>query len=414
MPAWQYGVADGSPQNQRRRVVVRLPYHAGDRRTVAPAHGSPQIRVRQRIDLQREQSSPAVVRSPLARKRAVLEHVVQPQQRARPREAPPLDEIGVHATHWAAKPSSSRARTGLRITSTHPALPTSLGQRAVVMSGERHGDARRGARGRSLGEDIETVPVGQRQVEQHEVGPMAGACGDGLGHRRCHSGAVAAGLEEQPERIGRQRMIFDDEDIDRVAWSPGQRRRCVHQATSRSMASTSCCRRSNAQYRPPSASSSSCRPCSTTRPSSSTTIQVASRIALIRCDAMMAVRPDSALAQSAQDLGLGVGVDGRQRVVEQDDGRAPRQRARQRGALLLAARQIDAALAQHGVVTAGELAIPSHRVARRGRPSARRRSLPVLETGPPASSASPWGAVRLARRPGLRYGRTRGWPQWCR
>src|SRR5687768_17098303 len=40
-------------------------------------------------------------------------------------------------------------------------------------------------------------------------------------------------------------------------------------------------------------------------------------------------------AQRAQDRGLGVRVDGGERIVEEDDVRAPRQRSRQRRALLL-------------------------------------------------------------------------------
>src|SRR5690349_10060101 len=53
-------------------------------------------------------------------------------------------------------------------------------------------------------------------------------------------------------------------------------------SSSSSIASSSCWRFRSAQYRPPAASSSSCRPCSTISPASSTTIQLASRIALIR------------------------------------------------------------------------------------------------------------------------------------
>src|SRR6185437_10460197 len=60
---------------------------------------------------------------------------------------------------------------------------------------------------------------------------------------------------------------------------------------SASIDSSNCCRLSSAQYRPPADNSSECRPCSTIRPSSNTMIQVASRIALTRWEAMSAVRP---------------------------------------------------------------------------------------------------------------------------
>src|SRR6185437_13995492 len=48
---------------------------------------------------------------------------------------------------------------------------------------------------------------------------------------------------------------------------------------SSSIASSNCCRFNSDQYRPPAANNSSWRPCSTIRPPSSTTIQLASRMA---------------------------------------------------------------------------------------------------------------------------------------
>ena len=73
-------------------------------------------------------------------------------------------------------------------------------------------------------------------------------------------------------------------------------------------------------------------------------------------------------AQCGQDVRLGAGVHGRERVVEQQQGRVGQQRARDRHALALAARQRDAALAHRGVVALGQAldVVVHRRLARRG------------------------------------------------
>ena len=60
-------------------------------------------------------------------------------------------------------------------------------------------------------------------------------------------------------------------------------------------------------------------------------------------------------AQVFEDGRLGVGVDGAERVVEDEHQRLARQRARQRGSLLLPTRQVDAAFPEHRVVPSGEI-----------------------------------------------------------
>ena len=70
------------------------------------------------------------------------------------------------------------------------------------------------------------------------------------------------------------------------------------------------------------------------------------------------------VAQTGEDFFLCVGVDGRQRVVQNEDARIDDDRAGDGRPLLLAARQRDAALADHRVVSLGEvgdiLVEPSH------------------------------------------------------
>ena len=69
---------------------------------------------------------------------------------------------------------------------------------------------------------------------------------------------------------------------------------------------------------------------------------------------MIDVRCAHHAAQPRQDLLLGVGVHRRQRIVEDQDPRVDEQRAREGRPLLLAARQRDAALADHRVVALRE------------------------------------------------------------
>ena len=67
------------------------------------------------------------------------------------------------------------------------------------------------------------------------------------------------------------------------------------------------------------------------------------------------MRPASAGPQARDDVLLGLGVDGRERVVEHEHARARDQRARERDALALAAREVDAALADQRVVAVRQL-----------------------------------------------------------
>ena len=59
------------------------------------------------------------------------------------------------------------------------------------------------------------------------------------------------------------------------------------------------------------------------------------------------------------DEPLGLRVEGRGRLVQHEDGRVPEDRARNRDPLLLASREAIAALADHGVVAVGRVAISS-------------------------------------------------------
>ena len=117
--------------------------------------------------------------------------------------------------------------------------------------------------------------------------------------------------------------------------------------------SSRCCfskRRCSSRSR---ASSSSCVPSSAMRPSTRTAIGR-------RCGGGDAVGDEDRgaalhdFAQAGEDLLLGVGVDGGQCVVEDEDAGVAEHGAGDGGALLLAAGEGDAALADHGVEAAGE------------------------------------------------------------
>ena len=60
-------------------------------------------------------------------------------------------------------------------------------------------------------------------------------------------------------------------------------------------------------------------------------------------------------AQRVDEQPLGLGVDGRERIVEDDDPRAGDERARERDALALAAGEVHAALADQRVVAVGQV-----------------------------------------------------------
>ena len=92
------------------------------------------------------------------------------------------------------------------------------------------------------------------------------------------------------------------------------------------------------------------RPRATIRPSSSTTIWSASAIVESRCAMMIVVRPAITSCERDADPRLGGGVDGCGRVVEDQDPRIGEQRAGDREALALAAREREPALADDGVL----------------------------------------------------------------
>ena len=79
--------------------------------------------------------------------------------------------------------------------------------------------------------------------------------------------------------------------------------------------------------------SSSCVPVSTTRPLWKTTMRSAARIVERRCAMTSAVRPSHHRLERALEARLGVGVDARGRLVEDEERRvAVDARARTRGA----------------------------------------------------------------------------------
>ncbi len=113
--------------------------------------------------------------------------------------------------------------------------------------------------------------------------------------------------------------------------------------------------RTGRRRRPSPASRSAGRPSSTRRPSSSTTARSASASVESRCAATSTVRPSTAGRRRDDQVVLGVGVDGRQRIVEHDHPGAGDERAGERDPLALAAREVHAALADQGVVAVGQV-----------------------------------------------------------
>ncbi len=81
----------------------------------------------------------------------------------------------------------------------------------------------------------------------------------------------------------------------------------------------------------------------------------ASRTVEIRCETMIEVRSRITPAQARQNLLFGVGVDGRERIVQDQDARIHHDRAGQGRPLLLSAGQGDAALPDHRVIAFREI-----------------------------------------------------------
>ena len=104
---------------------------------------------------------------------------------------------------------------------------------------------------------------------------------------------------------------------------------------------------------------------------------------------MIDVRARMHGAQPRQNLLFGVGVHRRQRIVQDQDPRVDRHGARQRGALLLPARQRDAALADHGRRSPSGKSATSLSSARHrgGLRCARRLPLGSVLLGSPAAPA---------------------------
>ena len=92
-------------------------------------------------------------------------------------------------------------------------------------------------------------------------------------------------------------------------------------------------------------SARSCVPRSMTRPSSISRIRSARRIVDSRCAMTNVVRPASSVGHRRLDQLLALGVEVARRLVEDQDLRRREDRARDRQPLLLAARQLHAALA---------------------------------------------------------------------
>ena len=131
-------------------------------------------------------------------------------------------------------------------------------------------------------------------------------------------------------------------------------------------------------YSPSWRMSSACVPRSTIRPRCMTRIWSARRIVESRCAMAIVVRPSMSRCEGRLDEALADGVERGGRLVEDEDPRVLEQHARDRHALLLAAGELVAALADDGVVAVGQLRMRSWMAAARA-----------------ASSISAIGRVRL-------------------
>ena len=126
-------------------------------------------------------------------------------------------------------------------------------------------------------------------------------------------------------------------------------------ARSRSSPRSSACAPISRRYGPSRRISSACRPLSTTRPWSSTRMRSAPITLDSRCARIKRRAPLRQPVERLLDHRLVLGIDRGQRLVEDQDRRVAQQRPRDRQALPLAARQLDAALADDRLVALRQL-----------------------------------------------------------
>ena len=127
------------------------------------------------------------------------------------------------------------------------------------------------------------------------------------------------------------------------------------------------------------------RPSSATTPSSTTTARSAISIVDRRCAAIRTVSPSTAGRRPPTRHVLGVGVDGRERIVEHEHAPARDQGAGERHSLALAAGEVHAALADQRVVSVRKV-VDERGDARRLR---RCEDLVPVRVGPAAEQVLP-------------------------
>lgn len=87
-----------------------------------------------------------------------------------------------------------------------------VGNLARIVTGE--GDkCRRIVFDEQLAHDLETVAVGKRQVEQHEVGALHAGDVERFADGARDAHAVTSGLEQEPKRFARELVVFDEEYV---------------------------------------------------------------------------------------------------------------------------------------------------------------------------------------------------------
>jgi hypothetical protein len=77
----------------------------------------------------------------------------------------------------------------------------------------RHGAWRRSAGGAEARQELQPVLVGQGEVEQDQVRRVSRTALDARGHRRRDRDAVPGLLEQEAERVGDERAVFDEQDV---------------------------------------------------------------------------------------------------------------------------------------------------------------------------------------------------------
>lgn len=90
------------------------------------------------------------------------------------------------------------------------------------MTGERHRDAWRALLSTQLLEDRQSIPIRQRQIEEHQIRSVRARDSDRIRHGGRNGNSPSCLLEQDAERATHQIVVLDDEHVRDVLSLPSR------------------------------------------------------------------------------------------------------------------------------------------------------------------------------------------------